>query len=228
MKILIIFRGMNARVRTGIHDQGTQTQDALNCITNWAISIFKPLREAHITYDIILITYPSSSLETLVSLLHPIKVVTEGYSSRDENMAVASRYMTDYQQCYDRFLMLRFDLKYRVSITKWPKWHEKGLIIVNRDRHWPSVGGFKYFTADMLFVVDRESVNDFYKALNCEHQRAGHSVGRYLHEHHISYHLMYHEYYNMFEHPLHAMDQFEEEPVVDGVYIAHVQEPIYT
>lgn len=210
MRILIIFRGWNVRVRDGV------PQNALNCVDNWNNAIFNNLKDNNIDYDIAFFTYTTPTLDELVNKMKPVKVVKEGYTDQYGCLEAATQYMLDHKEAYDRVLLLRFDFKYRIRVTQWKKWDEKGIILVNRDVHWlmPS----RRYGADIVFIVDQDSIETFYKAIRHPRRLHAHTVATYLDAHKIPFHFMYDTYHHMTTNPLHAHDQFESEPNLDETY----------
>lgn len=214
MKILIIFRGLNVRIRDGV------PQSALNCINNWNNSIFNDLKENDINYDIALYTYDSPILNQLVDVLKPIKVVKEGYTDQYGCLDAVTNYMVEQKNNYDRVIILRYDFKYRIKITKWKKWDQKGIIVVNPDVHW--LMPRRRYVADIVFIVDKESITTFYDAIRYPGRLHAHTVGTYLFNNNIPFHFMYDQYQHMTKNPLHSHDQFEEEPDLDQEYQSFV------
>lgn len=120
--------------------------------------------------------------------------------------------MQQHKHEYDRFLLLRFDIMYKLRIFDWPKWNEKGIILVNRDVHYPS----SKLYADMTFIVDNDHVDTFSSAFHNEHDPVClHHIGRELERHAIPFHLMYKEYYAGNEHALHVWYPIDPIPNLD-------------
>lgn len=201
MKLCIIFRGEHTRDKYGY-------TDALHCLHNWRLTILNN------STDIVFITYPSPVLEKLVREMNPIHVQTFGYDNQHSNAAFAINWMKEHETEYDRFLLLRFDFMYRLRIDKWPCWDKKGIIIVNKDIHWPSVGLY----ADMVFIIDRGWVDKFRCAFMDSSPFCLHHIGRALNDNKVPFHLMYNDYYVATSHPLHAWHPIEKEPNLDVIY----------
>jgi len=111
--------------------------------------------------------------------------------------------MKNNENNYDRFVILRCDFTYRIPIILWPKWNNTGIIVVNRDVHWPS----KKLYADVLFICDSSSIYNFENAvLSIKDHKTLHELPKYLYDNNIQFTLMYDEYYHMNAHPLHILE----------------------
>ena len=73
-----------------------------------------------------------------------------------DNRFIISKQLLNCIFKYDRFIIIRFDIIYRIKITEWPKWNEKGLFIVNREKHWLD----ERLCSDFVFIDDKKSVED--------------------------------------------------------------------
>lgn len=196
MHYCVVFRGDNYRDKHGI-------SSALDCIGNWKESILN-----HIECDIVFITYKSPILDELVEIMKPIHIETSGYNCQLTNAFAAVRWMTQHKDNYDRFLLLRFDMMYRIKVTEWPKWDKKGIILVNKDINYPSC---KYY-ADMVFIIDKGWIGRFSKALHSKNPMCLHHIGRDLENMKIPFHLMYKDYYHDKSHPLNAWNPVNKKP----------------
>ena len=135
------------------------------------------------------------------------------------NAKAACRWMINHKDQYDRFILMRFDYKYRLRITSWPKWDLSGIFLVNKDSHkWET----ERFYADMLFIVDKDWVDVFADALTNPKFRGGmclHHCGRELECRGVDFHLMYEGFYRGIKNPFYTCQCFEsEEPNIDVYY----------
>jgi hypothetical protein len=133
------------------------------------------------------------------------------YQQEDQqkNFKQTILFMDNNKNIYDRFIILRCDFRYNIRITEWPKWNESGIILVNKDVHWPT----KKFYADVLFIVDTNSIDSFKLAFyNSLNEPGIHGLGKYLYNNSIPFHLMYEEYYHMNHHPIHSLASLDDEP----------------
>ena len=191
MRTCIVFRGENLRYKRGL-------TSALDCLENWKEAIFDV-----IDCDVAFFTYPSEVLEELIHRVSPVHVCTSGYDSQDSNTLTAIDWMIQNYDRYDRFVLLRFDFMYRRRITEWYQWNNKGIILVNKDPHYPSIKLY----ADHVFIMDREYLQQFRNACVADGRfKIGlHHIGGYLEEmHEVPLHLMYEDYYGYGDHPLYT------------------------
>jgi hypothetical protein len=196
MKTLIIFRGKNIRYEP--------YWSSINLIKNWNKTIFADLKKNNINYDIALVTYESEILDDLKNILNAKYIITEGFHTQIENFNVLSNLMLETHKEYDRFVICRFDYRYRYKITKWPSWNENGIIITSRD---PSVN----FYSDILFICDSNSIEDWMNATKSITMWP-HQLGQYLFVNQIPFHLMYNDAaYGRDLHPLYSAIE-EDEP----------------
>lgn len=205
MRMCVVFRGENLRQRRGL-------TSALECIDNWKEAILDV-----IPCDVVFFTYPSEILEELIARLSPIHVCTSGYDSQESNALAAINWMTENQDQYDRFVLLRFDIMYRKRITEWPHWDTKGIILVNRDVHYPILQLY----ADIVFIIDCKWTTHFKDAFvgETKYKCSLHHIGKYLENmSDVPFHLMYQKYYHMMKHPLHALHPLEHRPNLDDDY----------
>lgn len=205
MRTCIVFRGENLRHKRGL-------TSALECLDNWKETILDV-----IDCDVAFFTYPSEILDELIEKMSPVHVCTSGYDSQDTNVLAAVNWMIQNYDQYDRFVLLRFDFTYRRRITEWHQWNNKGIILVNKDVHYPSIKLY----ADMVFIMDREYLHQFKSACVAEGRfKIGlHHIGGYLEEMpKVPLHVMYHGYYHMVKHPLHALHPWEPRPNLNDTY----------
>lgn len=213
MRICIIFRGDNVRYPHPI-DHNRKYIDAINCWNNWKQTIYDDLVNNGIECDIAFITYPSEILEQIQTIINPKYIKLSSKKTQIINFSDVLTFMNDYKHEYDRFVILRCDFRYRFSITKWPKWEETGIILVNRDVHWPS----EKLYADVMFIVDSSFIEIFSNAFYASSSVNDiHGLGRSLYTNNIPFHLMYDGYYHMDKHPLHSMASIEAEADLENL-----------
>lgn len=210
MRVCIIFRGENSRNRM---DAKYTYCDIILCWNNIKKTICDDLINNGHSYDISFITYPSEIIEEIKKVIDPKYLILHDKISQIENFKNVGRFMKEKQNEYDRFVILRCDFRYRFGITKFPKWNETGIFIVNRDVTWNT----QKLYADILFMVDSKEVDIFIKASESDNFCGSlHALGRYLYNNNIPFHLMYEGYYHMHNHPLKSMPNYEEEPDLDN------------
>jgi hypothetical protein len=109
-------------------------------------------------------------------------------------------YCLENKNNYNRFIILRFDVLYRLPIISWNIWNNPGITLVNRDVHWFD----EKLYADHVFVVDKDFVEPFKKGVY-HTTRQPHQIGQYLAIHKIPINLMYDSFYSNAYHPLYTM-----------------------
>jgi hypothetical protein len=112
---------------------------------------------------------------------------------------------------------------YKLRITQWPKWSNSGIILVNRDVHYPKQKLF----ADIVFIIDRSMIDSILKIQeSIFYHGTIHRFGTALESNNIPFHLMYNDYYHMLGHPLHTIASIQEEPYLekyeDGVKVTDI------
>ena len=241
-KVLIIFRGLNYRSRRVVYPppplstfnpstfNKTIWVDGLEAIDNWNETLFKNLKDNDIDYDIAFVTYPSPILEKLVNKLSPKYLFKADISEhwlynygkdQNSNFRAAVNLAGENLDNYDRFILLRFDLQYRINITKWPKWNEKGITLLGKDAHWPrkpsDPGDLHHLYFDHLFIFDTDYYKYFKEAVD-DMKRFPHDIGRYLYENNIPLNIMYDDYYTLTNHPLVSYLKWEENPDLNNPF----------
>lgn len=206
MRICLVIRGENMRTLHG-------HIDALDSLDNWRQTIFR-----HIECDIALITYPSPNLDKLIEVLKPVYVQTSGYNCQTTNAIAAAKWMVQNKENYDRFVVIRYDIVYRISINKWPCWDKQGITLISKDPHYHSIARFRHFYIDMVFVVDSPWVEYFYRAVDSNEPFALHHVGRDLERMGVEFNLMYDNFYNQQKNPLYVVRPKEPDPEIDDGY----------
>jgi hypothetical protein len=208
MKVCVIFRGENVRHDTLYsRDLNRKYIDALMCWDNWKKHICDDLINNGNECDIAFVTYPSKIIEQIKTVINPKHIILNKCTTQRKNFEDVLQFMNDHKE-YDRFVILRCDFTYRFDITKWPKWEETGIFIVNRDVHWSTT---KY-CSDVMFIVDSKNVNTFDIAFkHSMFDDSMHGITKILYNNNIPFHLMYNEYYHMDKHPLHSMASLEDQ-----------------
>jgi hypothetical protein len=160
-------------------------------------------------YEIVFITYPSEIIESIKEIINPKHIFLYEQETQSKNFTDCITFMTNNQTLYDRFVILRCDFRYNLYISQWPKWNETGIILVNKDVHWPT----RKLYADVLFIVDSSHLKCFDVAFHSSiYCNSIHGLGGYLYNNNIPFHLMYEDYYHILDHPLHSISSLEQEP----------------
>jgi hypothetical protein len=160
--------------------------------------------------EIVFISYPSEIIEKIKEIINPKEIILTTKETQCKNMNDVITYMNMNGNIYDRFVILRCDFMYRFGITKWPKWNENGIFIINRDVHWPT----QLLYSDVLFIVDKNKILEFNFAFNKRRCNLDlHDLPLHLYINNIPFHLIYDTYHHMASHPLYAIASLE--PVVD-------------
>jgi hypothetical protein len=207
MKICIIFRGHNYR----LSDKTRRYIDILMCWNNIKSTILEDLTKNGYDYDVNFITYPSEIVGLINKIIQPKNLIQLKCNSQSENMLHIIDFMHNYRNEYDRFIILRCDMMYRRPVTKWPKWNNNGIILTNRDVHWPT----RKLYSDTIFIVDGNMIDIFTESARYSSVRETahlHYIGEYLFINNIDFHLMYENYYHMIDHPLQALASIEDTP----------------
>jgi len=207
MKICIIFRGHNYR----LSDQTRRYIDILMCWNNLKSTILEDLIKNGYEYDVNFVTYPSEIIGLINKIIQPKHLIQLQCNSQGENMLHIIDFMHNYRNEYDRFVILRCDMMYRTPVTKWPKWNNNGIILTNKDVHWPT----RKLYSDTIFIVDGNMIDIFTESVRYSNSRETahlHYIGEYLFINNIDFHLMYENYYHMIDHPLQVLASIEDTP----------------
>jgi hypothetical protein len=209
MKVCVIFRGDHVREATHVR----KYIDILMCWDNLKKTIYDDLTTNGHECDIVFITYCSKIVEDIKNIIAPTHIEIKERINQSENFKNVLSFMNKYKNTYDRFVILRCDFMYRINITTWPKWDKNGIILVNKDVHWPTYR----FYADVMFIVDSTSVDTFTNAYyySIKISYTIHGLGCFLYNNSIPFHLMYEDYYHMDKypfHPLHVLGSMEDIP----------------
>jgi hypothetical protein len=214
MKICVIFRGENVRKRHS--DRNRKYIDILMCWDNIKKTIYNDLLLNGHECDFAFVTYNSDILENIKVTIKPKHIEIHNQETQAKNFEDVISFVSQKKNEYDRFIILRCDIMYRKYITKWPKWNESGIFILNKDIHWPS----QKLYSDVLFMVDSPFLDNFKNAFYFEKNDGYiHTLGKYLYINQIPFHLMYDTYYHMLQHPLCAIASLEEEPDLNIEYM---------
>jgi len=204
MKICFLFRGENER------NNSRGYMNSCYNIENWSKTLFDDVLAAGHIYDIVFHTYESNCLEMLTSLVHPTYVELHPSISQTANCKNVAKWLREHADEYDRVVIIRFDILYRIPITQWPQWNSKGILLVNRDKHWYD----ERICSDFIFIADKEYVQDLAKGLEYTRRQA-HQVSQYFYRNDIPFQLMYTNYYGLQNHPLYIVKGLEPDPILD-------------
>ena len=204
MKICVIVRGHC--VREG--NPHRKYVDSLICWPNW--------KTTFCNMDFVFITYPSSIINQIKETIQPVHIELHQPITQIENFADVLAFMDNNRNNYDRFVIIRSDITYKKSADQWPNWDKNGIILTNKDVHWPS----KKLYGDTVFIVDSPMIDIFSEAFYSNiYGETLHGIGQYLYENNVPFYLMYEEYYHMNKHPLHWLASLEPtdycSPVMD-------------
>jgi len=199
MKICFLFRGENERFTRGY-------MNSLDNIKNWEEFLFNDVISDNNTYDIVFHTYNSNLLEMLTDILKPKYSEINESISQVVNCKNIAKWLREHKHEYDRFVIIRFDILYKIPITKWKYWHKNGLFIINRDKHWLD----EKLCSDFVFISDSNTIDYLAKAFEYTRRQA-HQVSQYFYLNDIPFLILYDEVYNIHNHPLYFVRGLEEE-----------------
>jgi hypothetical protein len=202
MKICIIFRGEHIR-NNDLKNKGRNYVDILLCWNNLKYSIYNDIINNNNECDIALITYDSYMIEQIKNIINPKYIVLNTQINQTTNFNNVITFIDNHKNNYDRFVIIRCDIIYRIPITKWNNWDKTGIILVNKDVHWPK----QKLYSDILFIVDSNYIDIFKNAyyLSIVGTDHIHKLGYYLYINNISFYLIYDDYYHNGFHPLFSM-----------------------
>jgi hypothetical protein len=199
MKICVVFRGENVRHTDIVYGSDRKYINVLMLWDNLKKTIIDDLINNGHDVDIAFVTYDSHILQEIKDIINPKYTLIENKISQTINFNNVLTFISNHDTLYDRFVILRCDVKYKTYITKWPKWDEKGITIVNKDVHWHKLKLY----SDMIFIVDSREVKIFIDAYFASmYGNTIHGLGGYLYNNNIPFHLMYEGYYHNDKHPL--------------------------
>lgn len=190
MKNLLIFRGENERTAHGY-------MSALDCVENWK-TIFNSIE-----YDVAFLTYESPILKELCEKMCPKFLIVKPKMTQMDNIKDVANFISDKN--YERYIISRFDLFFRMPINEWPKINETGIFLTNKDVHWPT----KKYYADCLFIVDDKFKAEFIEGcFQFSDISLPHTIGQNLYHKNKKIILMYEGYYGTYgkyKHPLYGI-----------------------
>ena len=133
-RLCLIFRGENKR-------DYIKSISAIENIINWREMLFDDLKNKNeYAYDIVFVTYDSEILYELKKEIGPTDVIINNKenSSQASLFGTVNEYIQGHKTIYDRFVILRFDIIYKVAITDWPKWAINSITVPCKDITWNS------------------------------------------------------------------------------------------
>jgi len=214
MRICFLFRGENERFSRGY-------MNSCNNINNWNRTLFQDVLSKGHTYEITFITYPSNVLELLCSLIRPNHLVINQSISQTQNCKDIAKWILEHKDEYDRFIILRFDILYKLPITEWNHWTSNGITLLNKDVCWLD----ERLCSDLVFICDQEMIEPFSKALIYTRRQA-HQVSQYLCINDIPFNLMFDDFYHIYNHPYYAIAMLNPEPNLDVPFQMTLPDPV--
>lgn len=207
MKYLLIYRGDNVREKD--HER---KREYTNLLINWEnhLEVFiEDCKKNGHTCDVALVSYSSNIIQKIVEIIKPKIIILNDKSIQSDNFSNVVNLMIDNINTYDRFIISRCDISYKLPLSKWPKIEKKGIFVVNKNVHWPT---YKYYS-DVLFICDSPYVKLFNTAFNIiiNNGYVGHihALGKFLYENKYNFICMYDGYYHMLNNPLHQLTSME-------------------
>jgi len=215
MHVAFIFRGDISR-----HQSGPRNQiDALMCYNNWKSALFDDIVSAGSTYEIIFITYDSPILNEAKLNFNPTYCEIQPERSQTANFQRVLNYVNLNKNNFDRFVILRFDIMYKIRLTSWPKWTEKGIFLFNKDVHYNT----RKLYSDIIFIFDSNTTDTVCQLKGIYYNSTIHNFGRALEENGVSFHLLYDSYYHILSNPLFVIGSIQKEPDLNN-YIRDYEE----
>jgi hypothetical protein len=211
MRVAFIFRGDN--VREEYADKSRKYIDAIQCYNNWKLTLFDDIIASGGSYDTIFITYDSPKINDIKTVFNPAHIEIMPYRDQPDNFKNVLRFISNNKDNYDRFVVLRCDIMYKLRISQWPKWTSSGITLVNKDIHYPKQKLF----ADIVFIIDTDMIDSVLKIQgSIFHYGTIHKFGTALEANNIYFNLMYEDYYHMLGHPLHTIASIQPEPDLEN------------
>jgi hypothetical protein len=139
-------------------------------------------------------------------------------SSQASLFGTVNEYIQRHKTIYDRFVILRFDIIYKVAITDWPKWAINSITVPCKDITWNSTK----FCNDIIFIVDQDYCDIFNKSVEyminidnipislrmSHHTSMPHHIGQYLYLNDLKLDTMYEGlYHGIINHPLYIFQR---------------------
>jgi hypothetical protein len=210
MKVCIIFRGETIRD----YPKAINTFDNVENIKTY---ILDDLQDNEIEYEIVFVTYENEILSKFQQFygVKEENIMHCEYISQVDNFNEVNKYVQKNKNQYDRFIILRFDIIYKIKITKWNNFYNNGIIVPNRDKTYDST----LFCNDLIFIIDNTYVDIFngavehmtsvkYNMNKCLHYPSmPHYIGRYLVTNNLPIIYMYEEKYCAYDHPIYAFQR---------------------
>jgi hypothetical protein len=210
MKVCIIFRGETIRD----YIKAINTFDNVENIKTY---ILDDLHENGIEYEIVLVTYEHEILSKFQKFYN-VKdgnIIYCEYISQVDNLNEVNKYIQKNKNQYDRFIILRFDIIYKIKITKWNNFYNNGIIVPNRDTTYDTT----LFCNDIIFMIDKPYIEIFNNAIEymmsvkknmnkcLNYSSMPHSIGRYLVTNNLPITYMFEEKYYVLDHPIYAFQR---------------------
>jgi hypothetical protein len=210
MKVCIIFRGETIR-------DYIKAINTFDNVENIKTNILDDLQENGIEYEIVFVTYENEILSKFQQFygVKEENIIYCEYISQEDNFNEVNKYIQKNKNQYDRFIILRFDIIYKIKITKWNNFYNNGITVPNRDSTYDST----LFCNDIIFIVDNSYVDIFngavehmmsvkYNMNKCLHYTSmPHYIGRYLVTNNLPIIYMYEEKYCGFDNPIYAFQR---------------------
>lgn len=212
-KICIIFRGEHER-------DYIKYINSIDNYPNFKKYIFDDLQTKY-TFDIVFVTYQTKILDSLTNIFLPKQVILcDEYRSQVDNFKYVNDFIQSNRDTYNRFVILRFDIVYKIKITEWPLWNQTGITVPNKDESYNQT----FFCNDIVFVIDNteEILNHFNNAVDymmninnmdidkkiSNHDAMPHHIGQYLTLNNISFNYMYDMCSKTIDNPLYIFQRY--------------------
>lgn len=200
MKHLLIYRGDNVR-----EENTTLKRNYTDLIINWENHYKVFIEECYKngdTCDVAIISYYSNIIPQIIEKIKPKFIFLHEKINQRTNFENVLKLMTTYKNEYDRFIISRCDISYKLPLSKWPQINKKGIFVAGKNVLWP-----KYrIYADTIFICDNLYINLFIEAYNfialnvCETHL--HALAEYLFRRNYNFICMYDKYYHLKDNPL--------------------------
>jgi hypothetical protein len=139
-------------------------------VENIKTNILDDLQENGIEYEIVFVTYENEILSKFQQFynIKEENIIICKYTDRVDyvccqidNFYEVSKYIKTNKNQYDRFIILRFDIIYKIKITKWNNFYSNGIIVPNREPTYDRT----LFCNDVIFIVDNPYVEIFHNSV---------------------------------------------------------------
>jgi hypothetical protein len=210
MRLLITFTGETERCKNGY-------TNAVENYQNWKKTIFDDLESNGISYDVAFITYkdPPKILDEITKLVKPAYIIFFDDSPylALKTMQKVSDFLKTKDQMYDRYLVFRFDMVFKIKITTWPMWEKKGIILDWKEKHWY----IDQVYGSLIYIFDKECLKYYHECVAFpKHNKTPHHIGQYLYHNNIPFYCMYDECYYNTNNPICSLRPIEDEPDLDN------------